>query len=71
MTREGERDGSRVATGVDRWHSIQEAADHFRIGRTLLYVLMNEGGLPYLPVGARGRRVKLGDVERALRQRVG
>ena len=51
------------------WVTINEAAAHFRVGRTMLYVLMLEKSLPFLPIGQRGRRVKLIDVEKALRKR--
>ena len=54
---------------TEAWVRVADAAEYFRIGRTLLYVLMNNGTLPYLPTGRRGRRVKLSYVERALRER--
>ena len=39
-----------------KWSKISEAAAHFSIGKSLLYELMAEWDLDYLPVGPRGRR---------------
>lgn len=46
--------------------TIEQATEHFQISRTLLYDMMREGELPFLPVGRRGRRVRISAVETGL-----
>ena len=54
------------------WVTLRLAAKHFTIGHDLLYRLMREGRLAWLPLSEkRGRRVRLSDVEAALRSRGG
>ncbi len=55
--------------GYGTWATVDEAMETFRLGRSLMYEMMSDRTLPYLPVGKRGRRVRLEDVESALRER--
>ena len=53
------------------WVTISQASAYFSVSRTVFYNLMRRGILPYLPIGSRGRRVRISDAEIALRSRNG
>ncbi len=58
-----------VAAGAEPWVTLAAAAKHFSIAKRTLYQMMTDGLLTWLPSGTRGRRVRIGDVERAMRAR--
>jgi excisionase family DNA binding protein len=55
-------------TRADRTLTPAEAADELRVGRSTIYKLMSEG-LPWHPVGARGRRIYATELHDWLRSR--
>ncbi len=50
------------------WMKVPEAADHFRVPRSRMYALIQNGDLPAVRIGERSIRVDLREVERFLKE---
>ena len=50
----------------DTWMKVPEAADYFRVPRSRMYLLIQNGQLPAVRIGERSIRVNRKQVERFL-----
>jgi excisionase family DNA binding protein len=50
------------------WMKVPEAAEYFRIPRTRMYELINQGLFPAVRIGERSIRVNRREAERFLRE---
>ena len=50
----------------DIWMKVPEAADYFRVPRSRMYLLIQNGQLPAVRIGERSIRVNKKEVERFL-----
>jgi len=55
-----------METEKDTWMKVPEAADYFRVPRTRMYLLIQNGQLPAVRIGERSIRVNRKEVERFL-----
>ncbi len=54
---------------VDTWMKVPEAAEHFRVPRSRMYFLIQQGELPAVRVGERSIRVNRREVEQFLAEK--
>ena len=55
-----------METEKDTWMKVPEAADYFRVPRSRMYLLIQNGQLPAVRIGERSIRVNRKEVERFL-----
>ena len=54
---------------IPLWTKVPEAAEYFRIPRSRMYSLIQEGELPAVRLGPRSIRVDIREVERVLTEK--